>query len=326
MMELAEATRRNGEPRWRGEPGRLEVWYATLTDSATGAGCWIHAETVAPLDGDAYSHGWLSWFPAVGSPTTSRFGRVPAAIPGRVSSESDADDLWFDAAECRVGPGLVAGETDGAAWDLRWEDDGNTLYTFPQKVWERELLPAAQIVLAPTARFTGTVNLPAAGAIHQGIDAVGGLAHIYGQGNALRWGWLHADLGGGDVLEVVTASSKKPVLNRVAPIAFVRFRIDGEDWPAAGMPALRMKSHLGLPTWSVSGLVGRRRVKIRVHQPAQRCVSLRYEDPDGEMATCTNTERADLEVVIERRSGGKWQTERRWDVCGTAHAEIGTRP
>ncbi|EUA69015.1 hypothetical protein I553_2203 [Mycobacterium xenopi 4042] len=26
-------------PRWRGQPGRLEVWYATLSDPVTRAGC-----------------------------------------------------------------------------------------------------------------------------------------------------------------------------------------------------------------------------------------------------------------------------------------------
>jgi hypothetical protein len=222
---------------------------------------------------------------------------------------------------------VLSGEADGASWDLRWEDSSDTLFTFPKVVWERELLPAAQIVVAPTARFTGTVALPAQGGIvrHQ-VDGAGGLAHIYGQGNALRWGWLHGDLGGGDVVEVVTASSKKPGLNRVPPVAFVRFRVDGEDWPASGLPSFRMRTHLGLPTWTVSGSIGGRRVKIRVHQPTDNCVALQYEDPDGETATCTNTERADLEVILERRSGGRWQEERRWEVLGTAHAEIGTRP
>lgn len=38
-------------PRWRDKPGRLEVWYATLSDPLTRAGLWIHCETVAPLPG-----------------------------------------------------------------------------------------------------------------------------------------------------------------------------------------------------------------------------------------------------------------------------------
>ena len=40
-----------GPPRWRGQPGRLEVWYLTATDPATGTGLWLHHEVVAPTGG-----------------------------------------------------------------------------------------------------------------------------------------------------------------------------------------------------------------------------------------------------------------------------------
>ncbi|MBV8234577.1 MAG: hypothetical protein JO075_02635, partial [Acidimicrobiia bacterium] len=82
----------------------------------------------------------------------------------------------------------------------------------------------------------------------------------------------------------------------------------------------------GLPTWTVRGRVGRRRLQVTVTQPAEACVAVPYTDPDGATATCTNTERADVEVVLERRSGGAWAIERRWELDGTAHAEVGTRP
>jgi hypothetical protein len=59
-------------PRWRGQPGRLEVWYATLTDPATGAGVWIHAELMVPKDRDRppERHGWVTLFPTDGPPRT----------------------------------------------------------------------------------------------------------------------------------------------------------------------------------------------------------------------------------------------------------------
>ncbi len=53
-------------PRWRGKAGRLEVWYATLSDPRTGAGLWIHCETVAPVQGAPYAHGWVTRFLADG--------------------------------------------------------------------------------------------------------------------------------------------------------------------------------------------------------------------------------------------------------------------
>ena len=39
-----------GPPRWRGQAGRLEVWYLTATDPRTGTGLWLHHEVVAPTE------------------------------------------------------------------------------------------------------------------------------------------------------------------------------------------------------------------------------------------------------------------------------------
>ena len=47
-MTMSDELRLASAPRWRGQPGRIEVWYATLTDPLTGAALWVHYETVAP--------------------------------------------------------------------------------------------------------------------------------------------------------------------------------------------------------------------------------------------------------------------------------------
>lgn len=177
-----------------------------------------------------------------------------------------------------------------------------------------ELLPGAQVVIAPTAVFAGSL---AVGETTHRVDSWrGSVAHIYGHGNAKRWGWIHADLGDGDVLEVVTAVSHKPGLRRLAPLAFVRFRIDGKDWPASPLPSLRMRTTLGVRHWQLEGRIGGREALIRVDQPPERCVSLGYTDPDGAKAVCTNTEQADIHIEL----GG-----RHWSVLGTGHAEVGLR-
>ncbi|OBH40466.1 hypothetical protein [Mycobacterium mantenii] len=301
---MDDENRSAAAPRWRGKAGRLEVWYATLSDPRTRAGLWIHCETVAPLRGAAYAHGWTTWFPPEGSPRTGRFGPEP------VRPAAGAD--WFDAGGVRVADGQLAGRAGSLAWDLSWRDAARPLWTFPRLTWERELLPGAQVVLAPTADFAGSLTVAGAAAPIEGWR--GGVAHIYGHGNAKRWGWIHADLGGGDVLEVVTAVSHKPGLRRLAPLAFVRFRLDGKDWPASTLPSLRMRTTLGPRHWQLEGRIGGRRVLIRVDQPPDRCVSLGYTDPDGGTAVCTNTEQADVHVEIG---------DRRWSVLG--HAEVGLR-
>jgi hypothetical protein len=293
-------------PRWQGRPGRLEVWYATLSDPVTRAGLWIHCETVAPLSGAPYAHGWATWFPTDGPPCTARFGPEPVQpATGRA---------WFDAAGARVAAEELTGRAGSLAWELAWKDTGAPLWTFPRLAWERELLPGAQVVVAPTADFTGSLDV---GNTTYYVDGWrGNVAHIYGHGNAKRWAWIHADLGDGDVLEAVTAVSHKPGLRRLAPMAFVRFRIDGKDWPASPLPSLRMRTTLGLQHWQLEGRIGGRKVLIRVDQPSDRCVSLEYTDPDGGRAVCTNTEQADIHIEID---------DRHWSVLGTGHAEVGLR-
>jgi hypothetical protein len=304
-----EELRSAAAPRWRGQPGRLEVWYATLSDPVTRAGLWLHYETVAPTStsaGEPYAHGWASWFPADGPPHTERFGPEPVAP----ATGSD----WLTVADARIALGELAARAGLLTYDVNWTDSGRPLWTFPRPAWERELLPGAQVVLAPTAQFTGSLRVGDTG--HRIDGWRGAVAHIYGHGNANRWGWMHADLGDGDVLEVVSAVSRKAGLRRLSPMAFVRFRIDGKDWPAGIFPSVRMHTTLGLPQWQLKGRIAGRRVLIRVDQPAQRCVSLDYTDPDGATAVCTNTEQADVHVEVD---------DRRWSIIGTGHAEVGLR-
>lgn len=307
---MDEATRSAAVPRWDGKPGRLEVWYATLSDPVTGAALWLHHEVVAPTRGAAYGHGWATWFPAGAPPLTERFGPAPVTP----ATGPTAEGAWFDAAGATAAYRVCTGAAGSLAWELRWADTGAPLWTFPRPAWERELLPGAQVVIAPTADFTGTLTV--AGECRR-IDAWrGAVSHIYGHGNARRWGWIHADLGNGDVLEVVSAVSHKPGLRRLPPLAFVRFRLDGTDWPARALPALRMRTTLGVTHWQLEGRIEGRPVLIRVDQPPQRCVSLGYTDPDGATAVCTNTEQADVYVEIG---------DRRWSVPGTGHTEVGLR-
>lgn len=306
---MDDELRSAASPRWRGTAGRLEVWYATLSDPLTRAALWIHCETVAPVQGAPYAHGWVTWFPPDGPPRTERFGPDPV--------RPAAGAAWFDAAGVRVAQETLTGRAGSLAWDLSWQDAAAPLWTFPRAAWERGLLPGAQVVIAPTACFTGSFHADTALRLE---GWRGGVAHIYGHGNAKRWGWLHADLsrggGDGDVVEVVTAISHKPGLRKLAPMAFVRFRIDGKDWPARGLPSLRLRTTLGLRHWQLEGRSGGRRVLIRVDQPPERCVSLGYTDPDGGRAVCTNTEQADIYIDVD---------DRHWSVLGTGHAEVGLR-
>ena len=199
--------------------GRAEIWYTTITDQATGAGMWFHHELIAPADRAVpFTRGHVAVFP-----------------PGDdIAFESYGPEPWTGAAGFVSGPVSFDGErTAGAAGKISWELACATasppLSTFPAWVWRTRILSAARMVPVPAGRFTGVVRV---GDYElRLLDAPGATGRIYGHGKARRWGWLHADLGGGDVLEVVAAIARRPPLNRVPTLVFVRLRVDGREWP-----------------------------------------------------------------------------------------------
>lgn len=304
-----------GAPRWRGQPGRLEVWYATATDRATGTGMWVHHERLAPTEGEPYIHGWVALFPPEATPVVERFGPEPCGDPDQAT--------WLSSASSSVGPTGFRGSAATATWDVAWSGEQAPLWTLPRRVWERELLPSAHVVVAPKATFNGTAEVAGS---RFALDGTGAVAHIYGHGNAQRWGWLHADLDEDTSLEVVAAVARRPAMRALPPIGFVQLRRNGyDDWPRnplAAAPLFRAK--LSSSTWRVRGVVGRTRLTVTVDQPRDRCVVLDYADPNGDGAVCTNTERADVEVRLDRWKG-RWLTEAEWSLEGSAHSELGTR-
>lgn len=302
--------------RWTGAHPTLEVWYQTLTDPGTGAGAWIHHELASVAQGLAELRGHVAVFPPDDAPELCHFEpvQVPVAFVGRS----------FDTGQVRCEDGRTTGEAGPMSWILRWEDDGPPLEVFPRRLWDRPPAPGVQIVPDPTATFDGYIAHPGGRLdVHGGRGAAG---RIYGRSNADRWGWLHADLGDGDVLEVVTAAVDVPVLGRVGPRAFVRLRIGGVDLPRlAGTSAVTMRTDLHLPRWEVAGLLGTDRLRVEVIQPRERCVEVELRDPGGRAVTCTHTTRADVSVVLEERDGLGWSEVRTWALAGTGHAEVGRR-
>jgi hypothetical protein len=288
------------------------VHYLTATDAATGTGLWLHHEVVAPLDRDAYAHGWIATFPRDSAASYTRFGPSPA--------QPLDDGTLFRSADAVMTSTSASGRAGELEWDVHWPVTSTPLWTFPRWAWRRHALPAAQVVTIPTTRITGTVGTSS-------YDGPGGLAHIDGHGSAKRWVWLHADLGGGDVLEIVAATARRPGMRMLPPLPFVQLRVDGQDWPADPLRAAPLlRARIGDHAFRVRGIVGRRRLDVEVTLPPGRCVSVGYVDPDESTATCLNSEAADATVRVDRLTPGGWATQHTWTLDGTAHAEIGTRP
>jgi hypothetical protein len=299
-------------PRWRGQPHRLEVHYLTATDSATGTGLWLHHEVVAPPDDDAYGHGWIATFPRDGIASYTRFGPSPATPLN--------DGTLFRSPDALLTTTTACGRAGDVEWDLRWPATTAPLWTFSRWAWRRSVLPAAQVVPIPTTQVSGTVG-------SKPYDGVGGLAHIDGHGNAQRWVWLHAQLGGEDVLEVVAATARRPGMRALPPLPLLQLRVDGRDWPADPLATAPLfRARIDEDGFRIRGIAGRHRLDVTVTMPSGRWVDVGYTDPDGATATCRNSEAADATVRLDRLTTRGWETERSWALDGTAHAEIGTRP
>lgn len=296
------------DSRWRGQPGRLEVWYSTVTDPVTGTGLWIHHELVAPTDGrDAWGHGWVAVFEPGAPPLVRRFGPEPWPAPA----------TGFACGEVRY-DGRLVGRAGEVSWDLDVTGPADTLFTFPRWAWRRELLPAAQVVPRPAGRYSGVLRLGERELVL--TDAPGADARIYGHGNARRWGWLHADLGGGEVCEVVAAVSTRPGLDRLPPLPLVRFRLGGGDRPRDPLlAALGLRARLRRDGFDVRGRVGRRRLEIAVDLPEDGTADVEYRDPDGAELRCRNSERASATIRLFRGAA----VERSWELDRVAHAEVG---
>lgn len=318
-VTLAEEMMR---PRWRGQPGRLEVWYTTLTDPVTGSGLWLHHEMVSPSGGGpAHGHGWAAVFPPDRPPVLARFG--PAPWPAATRDRGSA--VVFAVDGVTVSADRLVGRAGDLAWELTSRGGGRPLFPFPAWAWRRGLLPATQVVPQPAATFDGTVHI---GATTLSLAAApGATARIYGRGHARRWAWLHADLGPGETLEVVAAVSNTPGLRLLRPLTFLRLRLGGLEWPSVDplLAASLFRARLDLPEWSVAGRFGDLRVAIHVTLPPERTVIVDYVDPDGTPAVCHNSERADAQVTLEYAAGRSWLPERSWTLAGTAHAELGLR-
>ncbi len=302
-------------PRWRGARGRLEVWYTTLTDPATGTGLWLHHELVAPSDGSPpYAHGLATVFPADSPPAVERFGPVPWTPSKGL--------IGYAAGEVTVERQRLTGTAGQLSWELTGQG-GRPLHAFPRWSWRRELLPAAHVVLDAGARYTGTLRYGRT--VLDLTAARGASAHLYGHGNARRWGWLHADLGGGDVLEIVAAVATRPGFRLLPPLPLVQLRVDGVDWPAGDplLAALKFHANLSRPTWTVTGAVRDRRLRVTVELSPERTVAVDYTDPDGSTAVCHHSVQATATVHWDRRDAGGWHPGRSWTV--TAHAELGER-
>ena len=85
----------------------------------------------------------------------------------------------------------------------------------------------------------------------------------------------------------------------------------------------RARSHYEMPTWAFTASNRNYKVTGAARADVGRLVQVRYDDPDGSLRHCANSEIADLGLEIYMRRNGGWRHSRSLSALKTAHVEFG---
>jgi hypothetical protein len=315
--------------RWDGGPGHYEVYYATLTDPATGIGVWIRYTLRASVDGAGAE--CALWLIAM-APDGDRFARK-ASFPA-MDLEAHDEPFRLRLAGADLSDRGAAGRLDGGAWELSWEPRLPP-YELVHPLVQRAGVAQTELVIAHAdLAISGTVRL---GERVLELDgARGAQAHLWGTRHAPRWAWVHAsDLRAADgeprpdtFVDAVSVYVER-LGRELGPSTPVVGRFRGADFAATDPIAImRTRSRFGLSTWRFEARDGRRRIVGEVDAPRETLAGVTYRDPDGRAAYCYNSEVASIRLSVwDRTARGRfgWTLRDRLHADGRAHFEYGQR-
>jgi hypothetical protein len=295
--------------RWDGGPGHYEVWFLTFTDAGTGTGLWIRFAMHAPLDGPADCALWFAAMDRSGM----RFGareRMPADL---LRGERDPFRLLIGDAE--LSDRGTAGAFGDVRWELRWTPGTEPGLPVHPLVEKARLARTMYVIPQPRLAIEGTVSF--GGRTIELSGAHGAQAHLWGTRHANSWGWAHAadlqTLAGtpadGDWIDSISIIA--PRLGRdMGPTTSVVGRLLGEPFSATSpLQVIRTKASSRLTSYRVSARRRTRRIELEVDAQREALLGVVYEDPDGDLLRCWNSEVADLRCHVWDRTNrglGGW--------------------
>ena len=314
--------------QWDGGPGHYEVYYLSATDVDSGVGLWIRYTMRSPLEGTGECSLWFMAMDRDGS----RFARKATYPIDALVAEPEPFRLTLAGAD--LSDRGMAGAFEDVAWELLWEP------SLPAAEHVHPLLRRAGIaktllVLAhPDLAVSGTVRFAGRDLVLDG--ARGGQAHLWGSKHATRWAWAHAN----DLRSVEGEPRPGAYLDGVS-VFVPRFgRELGPSTPVVGrfgdhdfrstspLYVTRNPSSFGLTTWHFEARDGKRKVIGEVDAPRDSLVGVTYQDPDGDLAYCYNSEVASMRLFVwDRTSRGRfgWVLRDTLEADGNAHFEYAQR-
>jgi hypothetical protein len=309
--------------QWDGTPGHYEVYYLSATDPATGIGLWIRYTMVAPHHHAATCS---LWFMAMDPAGDVHVGRKVSFPIDQLVAEADPFRLMVGDSE--LSDRGMAGGFEDVSWELRWEPSRPYEHVHPLL---RRARVAKTVLVLPHADLSidGTVSFGGRELALSG--ARGGQAHLWGSKHANRWAWVHCNDFAGDTGAFVDAVSVfVPRLGReIGPSTPVVGRFLDEDFIANGpLAVVRAPSRFALTSWAFEAVAGKRRIVCEVDAPRPSLVGVTYDDPDGDLAYCYNSEAASMRVsVFDKAWHGRfpWLLRETLEAPGRAHFEYGQR-
>ena len=309
--------------QWDGTPGHYEVYYLSATDPASGIGLWIRYTMVAPITGAPTC---ALWFMAMDPAGGVRVGRKVSFPVDQLVADPEPFRLAIGDSE--LSDRGMAGGFGDVRWELRWEPGRAYEHVHPLlrrgKIAKTVLtLPHADLSIDGTVAF-GDRELTLSG-------ARGGQAHLWGSKHANRWAWVHCnDFAGHAGAFVDGVSVFVPRFGReIGPSTPVVGRFRDDDFVANGPAAVvRAPSTFGLTSWRFEATAGKRRIVCEVDAPRESLVGVTYNDPDGDLAYCYNSEASSMRISVfdkAGRWGSPWMLRDTLESDGRAHFEYAQR-
>jgi hypothetical protein len=327
---LVHVTARDNVLLWdHHQTGHYEVWYVTFNHPATRTGFWIRYTIEAPISGAAYAQLWFAFFD--GKDPSKTFGvnqRFPitdladAAAPFRIAI--GGAELGHDHAK-----GAIAGDGHTARWDITWLPAPSTHHHLPEIAY-RPSFPATTRVVSPNldVPIRGTVVVD--GRTYTFEGAPGGQTHLWGKKHAHAWAWGHCNAfegRRGAALEILSVQLKRRGLV-TPPMTLVTLYLDGETFKLTEFQhTLVNRGSFGTGRFAFRARGTDVKIAGEFRCRPDDMVLTEYHDPDGEASFCANTEVADLDLTVHRRSSllGRWAEQARLSAAQSGHFEVAGR-
>ena len=308
--------------------GTYEVWYLTWNHPATDQGFWLRYIIEAPVrDTGGKPRGEL-WFARFDPKRADRTFAIHKHFDHAADTRAP---FRVDIASSQLGHDHAIGELAGnghrVEWNLRWQPAADVMRQLPDVMYARGGL-GETTVLSPNPRVAASGRLVVDGEAFT-LDRVPlGQTHLWGKKHAFAWTWARcAEFPGAPdaLLELIAVRLQRG--GRTLPtMALVNLELDGERHRMNQFRhVVRNRASWQPGLVHVEAKSPRLKVAIELSADAERFVASPYEDPDGTELWCSQTEIGDARITVFRRAGLAWREDRRFEIRGRAHFELGAR-